>query len=152
MVTENKNFLSNLSFRFELDKNKYPNVQYFCTAANVPGITITPVETAYKGLVFPFGPDSLQYDDLVIQFNVTENLENYIEIYNWILKIVKEEKPFECDAVLHILSSHNNVVKQIKFYDVFPINLASLSFDAQATGKEYQTAEVTFKYTKYEII
>jgi hypothetical protein len=152
MVTANKNFLSNINFKFKLDSTKYPNLEYFCVAANLPGVTITPVEARYKSLGFNFGSDSIQYDDLVIKFNVTENLDNYIETYDWIKNIVDKEDLYTCDAVLHILSSHNNTVKEIKFYDIFPISISSLEFDAQNTNIQYQPASVTFKYTKYEII
>ena len=35
---------------------------------------------------------------------------------------------------------------------MFPYNLTTLDFDATQTDLEYFTAEVTFKYTIYDII
>lgn len=152
MVTDNKNFLSTLNFKFKLDTNQYPNLEYFCIGANLPGITISPAEARYKKFGFAFGSDSVAYDDLTLRFNVTESLENYIETYNWIKSIVDTENVYTCDAVLHILSSHNNVVKEVKFFDIFPISLSSIEFNAQGTAVEFAQADVTFRYTKYEIL
>ena len=99
--------------------------------------------------------DRMTFDDFTITFNVTENMENYIEIYNWIknLATLKEaDKDYKYDARLMILTSHNNPQKEIKFNDLFPISLSSIEFNAQSTDIEYVQAQVTFKYSYFEII
>ena len=40
----------------------------------------------------------------------------------------------------------------MKFKDLFPVFLTSLEFEATDTDVNYFTAEVTFKYTIYEIV
>ena len=40
---------------------------------------------------------------------------------------------------------------KIKFSDLWPYNLSALNFDATDTDIEYFTADVTFKYTIYQI-
>ena len=54
------------------------------------------------------------------------------------------------DGTLLILSSHNNVTKEIVFRDLFPTNLSSVEFSTQQTEVEYLQADVTFKYTYFE--
>ena len=56
------------------------------------------------------------------------------------------------DATLQILS--NNLVPkfQVTFKDVFPTSLSTVTFDATDTDIEYFTAEVSFKYTMYNIV
>ena len=56
------------------------------------------------------------------------------------------------DATLQILS--NNLVPkfQVFFKDVFPYSLSTVTFDATDTDIEYFTAEVSFKYTMYNIV
>jgi hypothetical protein len=150
-LTDNKNFLAPLNFKFKLDSNKYPNLEYFCTGVSLPGLSITAVEQRYKQFAASYGSDSLQFDDLVIKFNISENMENYKETFDWIKSIALTENEYKCDATLHILSSHNNVVKEVKFFDVFPISLNGLEFDIQSESVEYLQGEVTFKYLRYEL-
>ena len=96
--------------------------------------------------------DRLQFDDLAIRFNVTENMENYIEIFDWMHNIIqaKDAESYKFDASLLIMSSHNNLLKTIKFQEVFPTSLTSVEFNSQAGDVEYLQADVTFKYTLFE--
>ena len=61
------------------------------------------------------------------------------------------DETYKYDARLMILTSHNNVVKEVKFQDIFPTTLGSIEFNSQLTDIEYAQASVTFKYTYYEI-
>jgi len=55
------------------------------------------------------------------------------------------------DATLIILNSHNNKSKEITFKEVFPTSLSGLEFNVNTNDIEYLTAEVTFKYTYFEV-
>ena len=72
-------------FRFLI--NQLPKVQYFTVSANVPGITLgdATYATPLKAIQLP--GEKLTYDDLNITFIVDENLENYIEIHNWLASL-----------------------------------------------------------------
>ena len=54
------------------------------------------------------------------------------------------------DATLAILSAKNNVIKEVRFIDVFPVAMSGASFTQQATDINYITSTVTFKYMYYE--
>jgi len=152
-VTTNKNFLSPTGFQLKMDYNKYPNLEYFCTAAGLPGINMAEAAVPYKGANIGFIGDRINFEDLTIRFNVTENMENYLETFNWMNDIVngaQEMSELMSDATLIILNSHNNKSKEVQFRDVFPTALSGLQFDT-STGVEYLTAEVTFKYSYFEI-
>ena len=82
-LTDNKNFLSPVGYTLKID-SAFANTEYFCTAANIPGVGISSVDTPYKGVNLGMTGDRMTFDDFTITFNVTENMENYIEIYNWI--------------------------------------------------------------------
>ena len=56
------------------------------------------------------------------------------------------------DGSLHILNSNFRDVAIVKFRDLFPVYLTSLEFEASDTDIQYFTAEVTFKYTIYDIV
>ena len=78
-------YSSPTQFRFLI--NQLPKVQYFTTEANIPGITLGEgtFSTPLKDLTL-LG-DKLSYDDLTISFIVDENLENYVELHNWMVAI-----------------------------------------------------------------
>ena len=70
--------------QFKFSVIKLPKVEYFCTAANIPGISLgnTSQPTPLKDIPIP--GDKLDYDNLNISFLVDENLENYREIHGWL--------------------------------------------------------------------
>ena len=70
--------------QFKFSVIKLPKVEYFCTAANIPGISLgnTSQPTPLKDIPIP--GDKLTYASLNVSFLVDENLENYREIHGWL--------------------------------------------------------------------
>ena len=150
-LTTNKNFLSPVGFQFKIDSNQYPNVEYFCTAVTLPDISAAETPIPYKTLNTAMTADRLNFGSLALRFNITEDMENYIEMFNWLNRIVNNDKEQVSDATLSILSSHNNVTREIKFKDCFPTSLSAVEFSTQQTDIEYLQADVVLKYTTFEI-
>ena len=76
-------YASPTQFKFQL--TKLPKVEYFCTAANIPGIALAGTPTQQTMLKdIPLPGDKLNYESLTISFLVDENLENYQEIHGWL--------------------------------------------------------------------
>ena len=73
--------------QWRLAFNRLPKTTWFCTAANVPGITLgeaqypTPMSD-----MFVVG-DKLTFETLNITFLVDEELQNYRELWDWIVGI-----------------------------------------------------------------
>jgi len=169
---QNRNFLSPVGFKFTL--NRAPKVAFFGNSTNIPGMTLgIAVQPTYlKDIDIP--GDKITFNDLTLRFLVDENLENYVEIQNWIRGIGYPESLSEIynwqknnsvmdvqdksqmnlysDATLTVLTSSNNSNFQVKFFDVFPYSITDLQFDATDSDIDYLTAEVTFKYTIYNIV
>ena len=55
------------------------------------------------------------------------------------------------DGTLQILSSNLVPSFQVVFNDLFPYSLSTITFDATDTDIEYFTADVSFKYTIYNL-
>jgi hypothetical protein len=55
------------------------------------------------------------------------------------------------DGTLQILSSNLIAKFNVSFKDLFPYSLSTISFDATDTDIQYFTADVSFKYTIYNI-
>lgn len=167
---QNRNFLSPVGFKFTLAKE--PKVNFFCNSARIPEITLNILQqpTYLKDLDIPGG--KLQYGDLNLRFLVDEDLVNYMAIHNWLTGLGFPEstqdyrdlltneddltQPLDpkrafSDGSLYILDSNFNTNAIVKFKDLFPVSLTSLEFDSTQTDIQYFTAEVSFKYTVYNI-
>ena len=153
-LTTNKNYLSPVGFSFKIDSTTYPNLEYFCVGATLPGLSLSSVPAPYRGVNLDFTGDRLAFEDLAIRANITENMENYIETFDWMhnLSQTTNAEGFKADATLLVLTSHNHVIKQIKFKDVFPTSLSTVEFDAQADTVEYVQMDISFAYTNFEFI
>ena len=83
---------------------------------------------------------------------VDEDMKNYIEVFNWIQSNANENISAKHDIILSILSSHNNVNKQIRFVNALPVSLGGVDFTTQTTSIEYLQSTVSFRYDYFEII
>tara|TARA_B100001094_G_scaffold284691_1_gene298352 strand:- start:188 stop:766 length:579 start_codon:yes stop_codon:yes gene_type:complete len=169
---DNRNFLSPVGFRFALKRS--PGVAFFCNQANIPSLDLgIAVQPSYlKDIDVP--GDKIQFGDLNLRFLVDEDLVNYMELQNWIRglgfpdslrefdnlenesilglsKFGQQGDNIYSDGTLQILSSNLVPKFQVVFNDLFPYSLSTISFDATDTDIEYFTAEVSFKYTIYNL-
>jgi len=164
---QNRNFLSPIGFEFSLAKT--PKVSFFCNSARIPEISLaTTIQASYlKDLDIP--GEKLTYGDLNLRFLVDENMENYMAIHNWLTglgypettdqyrelitenNIIDPKKAFS-DGSLYVLNSNYQKSAIIKFKDLFPTSLSSLDFDSTQSDVQYFTANVSFKYTVYNIL
>jgi len=164
----NRNFLAPVGFKFTLAKE--PKVDFFSNSCRIPEISLgTALQPSYlKDIDVP--GDKLSYGDFSFRFLVDENLENYMKIHNWLtglgypettqqykdlttdLSGIRDPKEAFSDGALHILNSNYRDIAIVKFNDLFPVFLTPLEFEATDTDINYFTAEVTFKYTVYNVV
>ena len=73
--------------KFKFSITKLPKVEFFTTAANLPGINLgeSIFPTPFKQI--PVQGDDLTFDNLEITFLVDEKLENYRELHQWLVGI-----------------------------------------------------------------
>ena len=72
--------------KFKFSILKLPKVEYFCTAINLPGVSLADnysQPTPFRDIPLP--GEKLSYDRLNMTFLVDENLENYQEIHGWLV-------------------------------------------------------------------
>jgi hypothetical protein len=168
---DNRNFLAPTGFKFSLKRS--PGVAFFCNQANIPSLDLgVATQPSYlKDIDVP--GDKIQFGDLTLRFLVDEDLVNYMEIQNWIRGLgypetLQEFDKLESEAVLpgnfgrsgdniysdgtlQILSSNLVAKFNVNFKDMFPYSLSTITFDATDTDIEYFTADVSFKYTIYNL-
>ena len=78
----NPQFLSPVGFNFTI--KKLPNVNYFAQSVNLPGVQVGNADLATPFKRIPIPGDEMTIGDLSVTFKVDEDMENYIEIYNWL--------------------------------------------------------------------
>jgi len=71
--------------QFKFNIFKLPKVEYFCTAVNLPGISLGFVQQLTPLKDIPLPGEKLTYQDLTMTFLVDENLQNYQEIHGWLV-------------------------------------------------------------------
>jgi len=165
---QNRNFLSPVGFKFTLAKT--PKVNFFCNSSRIPEINLGVANQPTYLTDLDIPGDKLTYGDLSLRFLVDENLENYMAIHNWMtgLGFPETTQDFKdlttnddgqrdleeqfSDGNLQILNSNFRPVANVKFFNLFPVSLTSLDFDATEADIQYFTAEASFKYTVYNIL
>ena len=125
-LPSNISYLSPIGFRFIL--SNFPEVTYFCQAANIPGVSIGGIDFPTPLKNIQFSGDEVSFEELSIRFVVDENLKNWLSIYDWIIgmgipdkaaaekyKKLKDENKLTADGTLTILTSNMNAQMNIKF-------------------------------------
>jgi hypothetical protein len=165
---QNRNFLSPVGFRFTLAR--YPKVSFFCNSAKIPELNLGVAKQPTYLKMIDVPGETLVFGDLVLKFLVDESMENYMIIHNWITALggsgslkeyadlitngdgIEDGKRAFSDGTLRVLNSNYKDVALVRFLDLFPVSITSLEFDSTSTDVQYFTAEVSFKYTIYDIL
>ena len=158
----NTSFLSPIGFKFQL--NNFPEVNYFCQSATLPGISINSISVPTPLKDIDIAGDEVSFEELTVKFIVDENMKNWLSIYDWIIglgfptkegqekyKKLSENSELTTDAVLTVLTGNMNPQLNFYFKNCFPLNLSSIAFDSGGTDIDYVTADVSFRYDVYTV-
>jgi hypothetical protein len=140
-----QNFLNPNEFRFTLAPDISSN----------PVAQATPFKTIYRPA------DKIEFGDLSMSVLVDENMQSYIETWSWLIALTKPENfqqyqslldgdGIYSDATLSILNSKKNTNIQIRFKDLFPISVGSISLATNQSDVNPSVVEMTFKYSSYD--
>jgi hypothetical protein len=161
---KNINFLSPLNFKFVLKRS--PTVNFFIQKVNIPSLTLPSVPIGSPLITVPYPGEHLQYDDLIVSFKIDEDLQNYLEIHNWIRSLGKLDyheyatlnknasysgNSIRSDIDVEILNSYRESNYKITYKDAFPTSLSGLDFDTTSDSVDYISATATFKFVMYDI-
>tara|TARA_R100001015_G_C4509327_1_gene81479 strand:- start:55 stop:600 length:546 start_codon:yes stop_codon:yes gene_type:complete len=155
---ETDNPMMNTSFRFIM--TKVPKMTYFCQRVNLPSLSLVEVEqpTRFGAKLYKAG-DGYNYEDLSVEFIVDENMENWLEIYNWLrscanMNDTTEFEPIEkhmSQAELVILNSAYKGIQSVSFENLIPTSIGAIQFDSSTNETEPVIASATFRFSSYEI-
>lgn len=170
---KNVNTLHQDTYRFTI--RRLPHVNYFCYSATLPAISINSIHRSTPFRDLPTPGVKLAYDQkLTLIFAVDEDLQNYLEIHDWLIglgkpdsfdqrkKLVEEQSEIPriftggarrgvpwTDGTLLVNTSQNNLNVEIVFQDLYPVSLSGLTFETRTDKIEPMTATVDFAYSKF---
>ncbi len=170
-------YLKPNGFRFAL--KEIPNVSYTCQEVSLPSLELGYIEQPTPKLNLFLTGHKLTYGDFAITFIVSEGLQNYKELYDWMFALgdneggekyrsflrkraskdptfsidnIKSDSVEYSDGTLFVLNSSNNPKLAVNFKNLFPVALSELSFNTKVTDIQYFVCTATFKYRSYELI
>ena len=150
-LTTNLNLLNPGNFRVTIDSREFANIEYFCTTAALPALTMNPIQNDFRN-EFAYQPgEVIEYGNFEMEFMVDEDMKNYSEIFNWLLANKDDTTRKFRDILLSIRTNKSTINKEVRLFDCFPIGLGQLQFTTQDTNVAFITCSVTFQYNKFVI-
>lgn len=167
-IPANINPLQSNGFLFGIQK--LPELSFFCQEVNVPELMLPLAEMATSLVNSRLPGDKPMFGDLTVNFLIDETMSNFVGIYDWLVGMGFPETSQQyadliaartdalnrnayaasvSDATLQILNSSNNPVRTIRFIDLFPTSLSSLTLSSTTTDTQYLIGVATFGYTYY---
>jgi hypothetical protein len=158
------NLLQPTGFKLTIDRRHYANLEFFAQSILHPSMEMNAAEQPYQRVgAIPFAGDKLTFTELTCIIIVDEEMNAYTEMYNWMHRLVetneigpdkaiRENVPTTySDMTLSILSSHNNLIRSIKYKDCIPIALGDMVLEATAGDTQYITFPATFRFSHFEL-
>jgi hypothetical protein len=162
---DNKSFLSPIGFRFAI--KRLPHVNYFCTSAEIPDISMGQIDTVENTFIkLPVPGDKLTFGLLNLRFRVDEDMKNFQEIYDWLIGLgypdnftqsaairtgIQAQGEVYSDGSLIVTTASFQPNIEVKFVDMYPVSLSAVAFNLEQSDIEYLQADVNFAYRKYEL-
>ena len=103
--------------QWRLAFNRLPKTTWFCTAANIPGISLGEAQYPTPMTDIMLTGDKLTFETLTITFIVDEELQNYRELWDWMVGI---GAPKSHDQWTSVLSEGDGAVRQFGTNDKDP--------------------------------
>ncbi len=159
--------------KFLLSFDRLPEMTYFCTDANIPGVNVGEATQVNPLIDAPIPGDKMVHEPFEVTFLIDEELLAWESVIRWIkgysfpentdqYKNLSVQKRLQLstngdpraqysDALLTIYSNKYNPLLQISFTDMFPVSLTGIRFSTSETAFSVMSASAVFKYTNYDI-
>jgi hypothetical protein len=158
---KNPNLLSSTGYRFHIER--IPNVNFFCQGINIPGKKIEMSQQSTPLASINLIGNHLKHNDLTVTFKVDEDLQNFLEIYNW-LDAAGHPESLEntrqylniydnmySDCMVTIMDNNKNTNIRMQIINAFPLSISDLIFSSTNTDESHLVATAIFKYERLKI-
>ena len=160
------NYLQPNSFKMTINRKNFPNLEFFCQSVLHPDMNMPPAELQYQRIAnIPMPGDKITFGELTCMIILDEQLNSYSEMYHWMQRMVETPQgsrisdknrlidnvpPTHADITISILSSSNNVTRQIRYIDCIPVGLGNIQFVSTASGDSFITYPASFRFSYFD--
>jgi len=156
--------------KFTLNFDRLPYVEFFVQNVNIPGMKVNNLTQPTPFRNAPIPGNKIEYDNLIMEFIIDEQLLSWLSIRNWMSgysfpesfeqyknlsmqeKIqISGSKPQYSDASLTIMTNKNNPIITFSFSDVFPVSLGGIELSTKNSALNVKTCMAEFQFTNYDI-
>lgn len=152
---------------FKLVLGRLPTVSYMCQSVTMPGFSIGVADQSTAlGLRQRRAGDTYTFDDFTVSFVVDENMDNWTEMFNWLVGIANYQNNIplsEGGPVLHVDDHYSDArimvtnsaykpVKEIIIRDMIPTSLSGWEFTSLDTDSTPVVATATFAFSSMNIM
>lgn len=162
--------LTSSGFLFEIQK--YPEVTYYTQDVQLPTISLGTSLQASSVHDLKIPGDTMDFEDISVQFLVDAKMENYLAIHDWITGLgfpeghemyrklmtnprnvnsSNDSMRMVSDCSLIVLDNNNKPLKKFNFIDAFPTQLSGLSFTSTSDTTINMIATMTLSYSYYTV-
>lgn len=159
-VPVNKSFLSNVEWRFKIDR--LPSVNFFIQSVNIPSINLGRSDKPSPFVKIPFAGDHIEYGELQVTFKIDEDFQSYLEVFNWMIAIgfpnnfnehnFQKHDDLYSDGTLIALTNAKNPNLEITFKRMWPTFLSDVQFDATSQPQKEIDVTASFAYQTFSIV
>lgn len=152
-TTSNDQSLS-LNTNFQVFIERMPNVQFFTTDTPLPDMSVNAATVPSPWVDIPIPGDKIDYDPIVVGFNIDANWWSYEEIYDWLndaanAKTPEAVKDTFTDLYIRVLNNNLDPVMLFKFCNAFPVNVGGVAYNVGG-GADEVSAQVQMRYSHIE--
>jgi len=157
MSNPNQNLTGNNRYTvsFYGDRHRNNPLELHCTGVTMPGMSggITELAAPMRSLPQPGG--SIMFDDLYLTFLVSEDLREWIYLFNWIRENNCGSSvamyPYYSQVELTILTNKFNPLLSFTFHNCFPYVLGVVDLSTETANIETLSSNVSLKFTDYTL-
>ena len=153
-----KNMFSSNKFKFNLTSSRFKDNEFdlAITDINVPGIQLGTTAQGTTTRVIDLPGDSITFNDLTVEFIISEDFGEWIEMYNWMYDLRNFDQPIFDNTILSdgsliLLTNKSNANVIISFKNLYPFDLQDLQLSISTADVSPLKGSVTFKYTEFEV-
>jgi len=153
------NYLSPTAFRVIIPR--LPKITYFIQTVSIPTVSITPMDIPFKGFSRMQAPASLDLSDqIIINFTIDENMENWQEMYDWMTAVVASREnngavntsvSLYSDIVVLVYNNAKKMKKKLTFHECFPQSMTSFEFNSSVNDIDPFMVSCNFSYKTLHI-
>ncbi|MDX8384525.1 MAG: hypothetical protein R8M45_10625 [Ghiorsea sp.] len=140
---------SNYKNLFQFHLGRCPKFSEEIISSSLPNISLAAVTTPSNFHDLKIPSNKYVFDPISVEFAIDENLEGYMEIFDWIFQIrsgtITSIADQTSDATLSILTNNMTPLFDFVFHGLFPVSLSELNFSAQSSS-DVSLGSVLFDY------